>query len=895
MPEWREEIRRRLAGLELAPLREAEIVEELSQHLEDRYQELLAQGVSPAAARQAGLAEIREGEALGQALAGVERRRGADPIPLGAGNGQGRLDRLGQDLRFGLRMLRTRPGFSFIAVATLALGIGAATAIFSVVNAVLLRSLPYPEADRLISFWGTAPEKRLPVVAFPDALFLFYHAQSRSFAAIAAHGSVGVNLTDGGEPERINAGSVTLDFFRVMGINPARGRGFAPDEQVLGRNRVVVLSHALWQRRFGGDPAIVGKPITINGLPLVVIGIMPPGFDFPNRSEVWFPNVLNPEGLSSWRLNALGRLKPGVSAEAARHEIENLTDEFMLARPARFPDAKRGGARIVAKTLQAELVGEVRTPLLVLMGSVGLVLLIAAANIANLMLARAAARTREMAVRCCMGAGPRRIAAQLFTESLLLAGAGATGGVFLALWGVGFLRRLPLGPVPGLGQVRVDPAVLGFSLGVTLLTALIFGLAPALRASRVDLQDALREGARSGSSVASRRLTQAFVVAQFALSLILLIGAGLLLRSFRHLLEVNPGFRAEQVLTARIQLPGAKYDSGAKITGFYDRLLEAIRGSPGVVEAGLNERIPFTAGNPQQELYVEGQEPKAGEAVPVINTRSVSPGYFEAMGTPLLKGRLFLASDQESSPPIVIVDETVAQRYWPGSDPIGKRIRTSTDSDAVWLTIVGVVPNVKQQSLSERPDFQLYQPFAQYGRWSAYLVVRTNAGLQAFATLLKRRVAEIDPSLPISELRPLQEAVDASLATRRLTNTLLSGFALLALLLAAIGIYGVMSLSVAGRLSEFGVRLALGAPPGEVLRLVLGQGMLLALLGSALGLAGAFGLTRLLGSLLFDVPPTDPVTFAVVATTLTAVALLACYLPARRATQADPIAVLRRE
>ncbi|HEV8613321.1 MAG TPA: ABC transporter permease, partial [Gemmatimonadales bacterium] len=647
-------------------------------------------------------------------------------------------------------MLRTRPVFTLVAVVTLALGIGATTAIFSVVNSVLLRSLPYPDSERLIKFWGTAPEKRLPVVAFPDALFVFYHQRNRSFEHLAAFGPVGVNLTEAGEPERINAASVTLDFFRVMGVEPARGRSFLPGEHSDGRNLVAVLSHRLWQRRFGGDPAIIGKAITLSGRPMVVTGIMPPGFDFPSRSEVWFPLLLNPEGLNSWRLPAMGRLKPGLTAEDARREIASLTDEFMLARPARFPDAKRGGARIVAKSLQADLVGELRTPLLVLMGSVGLVLLIAAANIANLMLARAAARTREMAVRCCMGAGPRRIAAQLFTESLLLAGAGATGGVFLALWGIGLLRRVPLASVPGLDQVRLDPTVLGFTLGITLLTALIFGLAPALRASRVDLQDALREGARSGSSAASRRLTQVFVVSQFALSLILLIGAGLLLQSFRHLLEVNPGFRAEQVLTARIQLPGAKYDEGAKITVFYDRLLEAIRGSPGVVAAGVNERIPFTAGNPQQELYVEGQQPKAGEAVPVINTRSVSPGYFQAMGTPILKGRDLLASDQESSPPVALVDETVVQHYWPGADPIGKRIRTSTDSDAVWLTIVGVVPNLKQQSLNERPDFQLYQPFAQYQRWSAYLVVRTTAGSQAFATLLKRRVAEIDPTLPIS-------------------------------------------------------------------------------------------------------------------------------------------------
>jgi putative ABC transport system permease protein len=896
MPEWRAELRRLLAGLGLPPTREAEIVEELSQHLEDRYQELRAHGASEAEASRLALDEVRDGETLGPALAGVERRASPGPIPLGSGSGHGRLSRLGRDLRFGLRMLRTRPVFTLVAVLTLALGIGATTAIFSVVNAVLLRSLPYPESDRLVAFWGTAPEKRLPVVAFPDALFLFYRQQSRRFESVAAYSSVGLNLSGGdGEPERINAGAVTLDFFRVMGVQPVRGRGFVSEEGLQGRNRVVVLGDAIWRRRFGGDPQIVGKPITINGVARIVVGVMPPGFDFPERTQLWYPLVLNPEGLDSWHLPALGRLKPGQTMEEARREIANLTDEFMLRRPARFPDAKHGGARIVAKSLQANLVGELETPLLILLGAVGLVLLIASANIANLMLARAASRAREMAVRCCMGASPRRIAAQLFTESLLLAGAGAAGGVLLALWGIALLRRSPLPAVPGLDQVRLDPAVLGFTLGITLLTALIFGLAPALRASRVELQDALREGARGGSSGASRRLTQVFVVSQFALSLILLIGAGLLLRSFRHLLDVNPGFRAEQVLTARIQLPGSKYDSGTKITTFYDRLMEAMGGSAGVVAVGINEQIPFTGGNSQQELYVEGQEPKAGDAVPVVNTRSVSPGYFQAMGTPIVKGRAFLASDLETTLPVVIVDETVARHYWPGADPIGRRIKTSSDSDAVWLTIVGVVPNVKQQSLSERPDFQLYQPFAQMMRWSAYLVVRTTAGPEAFASLLKRRLAEIDPTLPISELRTLQDAVDASLATRRLTNTLLAGFALLALLLAAIGIYGVMALSVAGRSSEFGVRLALGAAPSSVLRLVIGQGLLLAAIGVGVGLAGAVGVTRLLRTLLFEVQPLDLPTFAGVAIALSGVAILACYLPARRATQADPIAVLRRE
>jgi len=895
MPEWGEEIHQRLAELHLAPLREAEIVEELSLHLEDRFRELRARGVAEDEAFRAALEEIGEGADLVQALAGLER----PAAPPAIAPGESRRGRWGsqfaQDLRFGLRMLRTRPAFTAVTVLTLGLGIGANTAIFSTVNGVLLRPLPYPESDKLVTFWGTAPEKRLPVVNYPDAMFVFFQQRSRVFESVAAYTVGGVSLSGDGEPERAPASGVSTDFFRVMRQVPVAGRAFLPEDGTQGKNNVAVVSHALWRRRFGGDRDLVGKSILVGGQPTVVVGIMPPGFDFPEHAELWLPLVLDPEGVNNWYLSTVARLKPGQTVEDAHREVVAMSDEFMVNRPSRFPDAKAGGARAVVQPVLASLVGDARTPLLVLLGAVGFVLLIASANIGNLLLARALARSREMALRCCLGASTGRLAAQLITESLVLAVLGGGAGLLLAALGIRVIRGLEVGPVPRLAEVQLDPAALFFTLGVTLTAGLLFGVAPAVRASRVDPLDGLREGVRGGTSGGARRLSHGFVVAQFALSLILLIGAGLLLRSFRRTLEVDPGFRPDNVLTARVQLPWPKYASDTVVRVFQARLLESVRSLPGVHQVGLANRVPFSRGNPQQNLYIEGQTPKPGEAIPVINARVVSAGYFDAIGTPILRGRGILPSDAAGSPPVVVVDETVARQYWPGGDPIGKRIRISTDSGSPCLTIVGVAPNVKHSSLRERPNFEMYRPFSQNPSWSIYIVMRAGGASDVLVAGLRRRVTELDPTLPVSEVHTMEGAMAESLSLARLTNLLLTGFAGLALLLAVIGIYGVMTLSVNGRLREFGVRLALGAAPRDVLRLVMWQGLALALLGLGLGLGGALWLTRFLRTLLFEVSPMDPATFLSVGGILTAVAVVACYIPAKRATRADPIAVLRRE
>ena len=893
MPDWRPELRRRLAPLRLSPQREAEVVEELSQHLEDRYQELLTRSTPADEARRIALEELSERE-LAEAFSGVLPPAPPPAPPPGAGGGDGRLSRFAQDLRFGVRMLRTRPGFAAVAILTLALGIGANTAIFSTVNGVLLKPLPYPESGNLVTFWGTAPEKRLPVVDYPEAMFVHFHQRTRVFESIAAYSTLGVSLSGEGDPERVQAAEVSTDYFTVMRQVPVSGRTFIAEEGTRGKSNVAVVSHALWLRRFGGARDLVGTPILIGGQPTIVVGIMPPGFDFPEHAELWLPLRLDPEGLENWYLSTVARLKPGMTVEDAHREVVALSDEFMMSRPSRFPGAKPGARAVVQPVLQS-LVGDARTPLLVLLGAVGFVLLIASANIGNLLLARALARSREMALRCCLGASTGRLTAQLLTESLVLAVLGGAAGLLLGALGIHMIQGLEIGPVPRLADVGLDPLALLFTLGVTLTAGMLFGVVPALRASRVDPLDGLREGARGGTSGGSRRLSHGFVVAQFALSLILLIGAGLLLRSFRRTLEVDPGFRPDNVLTARVALPWPKYGNDTVVRVFQNRLIESVRALPGVQQVGLASRVPFSRGNPQQNLYVEGHATPPGDAVPVINVRGVSPGYFDAIGTPILRGRGFLPSDDLNAPRVIVVDETVARQYWPGADPIGKRIRTSEDTLASWLTIVGVAPNVKHSSLRERPNFEYYQPVAQRPSWSSYVVMRVGGATEGVVAGLRRAVAELDPTLPVSEVQTLNGAMAESLSIARLTNLLLTGFAALALLLAAIGIYGVMSLNVNGRLGEFGVRLALGAAPRDVLRLVMRQGLVLALLGLVIGVGGALWLTRFLGTLLFQVSPMDPLTFASVAAVLTISAGLACYIPARRATRADPIAALRRD
>ena len=899
MPEWKSEVRRRLAGLPLDPARADEITEELAQDLEQRYEELLGRGIPAAEAERLLREELAAGNVLEEELRRLERAAEPPPPALGAPAESRWLGGLAGDVRYGLRALAKSPGLTAVALVTLSLGIGANAAMFSVVNAVLLRPLPFAEPDRLVAFWGSAPEMGLPVVNYPDALYVYFRTRSRTMDPVVAYANAGLTLTGAGDPERVNGATVTADFFRLLGRTPQRGRVFLPEEEGRGRNQVVVLGHGLWQDRFGADPAIIGKSITLNGSSFAVAGIMPPGFDFPNHAELWVPLGTDPQDLSCWCYPTLGRLRPGRTPHDAEREIARLTDDFWRERkgePPSDPDSKEAPkAVVIAKPLARALVGEVRTPLLVLLGAVGMVLFIACANVANLLLARATAREREIAVRCCLGASPARIVRQLLVESLLLALAGGAIGLIVAIGAVRALGPVVVERVPHVQRVALDPVVVLFTLGLTVLSGVFFGLAPALQGTRIDLHRTMKDGARGTPARAGRRLNDAFVVSQFALSLMLLIGAGLLLRSLRNLLEVDPGFRPENVLVARISLPSPAYRE-PQIAAFQTRIVPRLAGLPGVRAVALTTTAPFSHGNNQQEFVVRGHEPAPSQPIPVASARLVTPGYFAAVGTRLLRGREFDDRDREGSPLVGIVDESLARRYWADGNAVGAQIRLGNlSSTNPWVTVVGVVASVRHGNLAKEPDHYLYAPLAQLPVGQMDIVVRTSVDPVGLAPAIRHEVVALDPALPVYDVHTLEQAVSRSLGTYQITNRLLASFALAALLLAAIGIYGVTALNVSQRVNEFGIRLALGARPGDVRALVLGRGMRLVLAGVAIGIAGAAALARLLGSILFGVKPLDPLTFGALAAALAAVALVACYLPARRATATDPLVALRYE
>ncbi|HEX7120888.1 MAG TPA: ABC transporter permease [Gemmatimonadaceae bacterium] len=895
MADWRKEVRARLAPLALHPARETEIVEELAVHLEELERDARHRGLEPAEAERVARDALSEDGALAQALRGLVRRHRELAAP-GAPRRARLIAGVLHDVRFGLRMLMKRPGFTAAAVLTLALGIGGTTVIFSVVNAVLLRPLPFHEPSRLISYWGTAPEKGLPLVWLPDGLYTYLRDHTQTLESFAAFDQGGMTLTGRGEPALLPAGYVTANFFGTLGVRPALGRDFAPEEDRPNGALVVILGDAIWRTRFGGDSAIIGQSIQLNDLPTTVIGVMPPGFDFPSRSQMWLPLRLTGDGFNCWCASTVGRLRPGVAPDEARRELEKLTSELAISRRDVFPDAKRGDARGIVMTLARQIAGDVRTPLLVLLGAVALVLLIGCANVANLMLARATQRSREMAVRCCLGASAGRIRAQLLTESLLLSTAGMAAGLALALWGMAVVRRLPPDRIPRIDEVTLDPTVLAVTVGLALCTGLAFGVLPAVQAGRTDLQDTLRDGGRGASASGSRRITDAFVVAQLALSVMLLAGAALLLQSFGNLMRVDPGYRVEHTLLAQVQLPFQRYQTDSSVVRFFQQLTERVATIPGVRSVGLTHRPPLTPGNQQDNLLAEGHEPAPGEPVPVANVRYVSPEYFDAIGTPILRGRTFTASDLDAADDVVIVDQSIVDRYWPGEDGLGKRVRHGGDlANNPWLTIVGVVPTIKHSGLDETPSLQVYELFGRRVPWSMHLVIRTQLSPEAIVPAVRRHLAAVDPQLPLFNVRTMEQALDRVLTPRRLTNGVLGGFALMALALALIGVYGVVSLSVATRVREFGVRLALGATPAGVRALVMRQGLRLAVIGVVLGAVGVAWLAPALRGLLYQVRPIEPATIALVATLLIAAVAVACYLPARRATAVDPMDTLRAD
>jgi putative ABC transport system permease protein len=770
------------------------------------------------------------------------------------------------------------------------LGIGANTAIFSVVNAVLLRPLPFPEPERLVWLRESHPPTNLPQTSVAISNFLDWRSQNQVFAQMAAYREAGFNLQAGDEPKRVNGARVTVDFFATLGAQPAMGRAFHPAEDAPGGERVVILSHALWRQSFGGDPQLVGRQLKVDGQSHTVVGIMPSGFSFPgDDTELWLPAALDPKsGRVSHFLRVLGRLKPGATLEQARAEFEAIA----LRLDQAYPDTNKGWG-VFMQPLSETISGRLRQPLYVLLGAVLFVLLIGCANVANLLLSRNAARERELAIRAALGAGRGRLVRQLLTESLLLALLGGAGALLFAAWGVEMLKTTGPRDIPRLNEAALDLPVLGFTLAVALLTGLIFGMAPAWQHSRLNINTALKDGARTAGAGA-RRLRQSLVVVEIAVALLLLIGAGLMLKSFARLQQVAPGFDARNGLTMEINLAPAKYAQREQRAAFLQQVLEGLKTLPGVEFAGATHRLPLR-GNSGMSFQIEGRPaPAPGESLGV-NWRSISPDYFRTMGAPLIAGRTFTEEEGWQKMSAVIINQATQRRYWPDENPLGKRIRQGGAPDSPWVTIVGVAADVKESGLNADTAAGLYLPYVLAPAPAMTLVLRTKTEPLSLAASASAEIRRVDPEQAVSNISTLEQLLSETVAQPRFNTGLLAIFSLLALLLAAVGIYGVMSYAVAQRTQEIGLRMALGAEPRDVLKLMVGQGMKLVAVGLALGLLSALGLTRWLETLLFDVEATDPLTYAVIAATLAAVALLACYLPARRAMAVDPLVALRRE
>ncbi len=812
------------------------------------------------------------------------------------------MESIYKDLRFSLRVLINSPGFTFVAILTLALGIGANSAVFSIVNSVLLKPLPYQDPDKLVValHGGTSPVS--------PADFFDWKRQANSFEQLAAAEIWGPNLTGRDRPEQIQALRATDNLFALLGVQPVLGRGFLPGEDQPGAQPVVVLSQGLWQRRFGGDQKILGQTLTLDGNSYTVIGVMPPGFQFPmfwaTNAEMWAPLVIADRtgNRAARSLRIFGRLKPDVSLAQAQTEMSAITARLTEQYPKTNTESN-----VSVIPLKKKVVGDVQPTLLVLLSAVGLVLLIACINIANLLLARASGREKEIAVRLALGATRFRLVRQMLTESLLLALIGGGAGLLLAFWSVNlFLSALPEGTLPRSKAISLDTPALVFTLLLTLLTGLFFGLAPAWQATRPDLNEALKAGGRNAAAnPGSHRLRSLLVVSQVALALMLLIGAGLLIRSFMKLQSVDPGFSPRNVLTMTVSVAGSAESDGARRAVFYQQLLERIDGLPGVESSSAINHLPLDGDVWGFSFSIEGRPaPEPGERMRAAY-RVALPGYFHTMGISLDRGRDFTDRDTKDAPGVIIINETLARRYWPNEDPIGKRIKMgSAESDAEWLSIAGVVKDVKQEEWTEEPGNEVYLPFLQEEDYLtnpkphyAYLtlVARTSSDPAALAAQVRNEVWAIDKNLPVSRVATMEQVIAEQLWRPRFLMLLLGSFASVALLLAAVGIYGVMSYAVARRTHEIGIRMALGAQAGDVLRLVVGQALALALTGVAAGLAAAFALTRVVSGLLFGVSATDPLIFIAIPLILTGVALAACFIPARRAARVDPMVALRCE
>ncbi|HEY3040830.1 MAG TPA: ABC transporter permease [Pyrinomonadaceae bacterium] len=806
------------------------------------------------------------------------------------------MDSLLRDLRFSIRSILKRPALTIIAIVTLAIGIGANSAIFSLVNALLLKPLPFADPDRIVALWDKVPSRGVERNEVAVANYLDWRAQNKTLEQLGIYRWWSTNLTGADSPERVQGFQVTPNFLDIVGVQPLLGRGFSPEEDQPGKDAVALLTYSLWQRRFGADQNIVNKTISTNGVTRTVIGVMPPDFNYPKGAEIYAPLAIMPELARSRGSHAylgIGRLKSGVSLQGAQAEFDTIARQL----EKQYPETNTGRGVVIYPILE-DTVRMYSTALWVMMGAVGFVLLIGCANVANLMLARASGRQREIALRTALGASRWRIVRQLLTESVLLGLAGGALGVLIAYWSVDLIRSANPGEAArfaaGWSHLGINLPVLTFTLLLSVLSGVLFGLAPAWQLSRSDLNSALKEGARQATS-SSHRLRGLLVVSEVALSLMLLVSAGLLIRSFLQLVKTNPGFNSDNLLTMNLVLPAAKYKDEPQRAVFYSELLRRVTELPGIASAAAINHLPLGGSNSSTSFLVEGlAEPPRGQEF-LGRYRVCTPNYFETMGIAVLKGRGFTEQDKAGSQAVVVVNETLARKYWPNTDPIGKRMRyTGPLQENPWMQVVGVVQDVKHEmTLPITEDF--YVPHAQDAWSSMVLVAKTKVEPAAMAAPIRQQVLALDKDQPVFDVHTMREVRAISLALYSFSSVMLSIFAGVALLLAAIGIYGVMFYAVMQRTQEIGIRMALGARALDVLKLVVKNGMSLALIGVVAGLAGAYALTRLLASLLFGVTPTDIVTFSTVTLGLLLVALLACYIPARRATKVDPLVALRYE
>jgi putative ABC transport system permease protein len=910
-------------------LTEKHLDAELQFHLEQRIADLVAAGMAPEEARRLARLEFGGPDQVKEECRDV----GASHI----------IETFIQDIRYGLRQLRRNPGFTVVAVLTLALGIGANTAIFSVVNAVVLRPLPYAHSDRLVWIAESIPALKSEVVSGGD--YVDWKDQNHTLDRIAAYdtvyrgslsegsgsggGSADFNLTGRGTPARVHSAFVSASFFATLGVEPQLGRAFTENEDQPSGPHVVVLTHSFWQQYFGSDAHVLGQTVNLDSAPYTVIGVMPASFRFPEDSDaqILMPLALNQASerlrIAQRHVRIIGRLKPGVSLAAARADLDEIRKR---AQPSGGPELAEGGggpgrampaprragpggqlrynhsgapemappaSELKVVPLAEHLAGNLRPAMLTLLGAVGLVLLIACANVANLMLTRASARTREVAVRAALGAGRWRLVRQLLAESVTLAVAGGMAGLLLAAWGVNVIAHLlPAaagGGILAVAAPKVDGNVLLFALAASIFTGILFGLAPAVTVTRSDLAEGLKEGAQVASPGGRRGwLRGALAVSELSLALVLLIGAGLLIKSFYRLLQVNPGFAPERVLTMDLSLTDTRYPARRQKSEFFSQVLRRVESLPGVRSAALTDSLPLSPYRGFLMMSPNRLLPSAalsGSTIAMMRMLTVSPGYFYTLGIPVLKGRTFTDHDDEHALKVAVVNEALARRLWPTEDPVGKQLNN--------MTVVGIVGNTHHEGLGQDTEAEFYVPYLQFSGDSMQLAVRTAADPDSVVSAVRAQVRAIDPEQPLYHVATMEQILSDSLAPRRLNMLLLGIFAGIAFTLATVGIYGVMAFSVTQRTHEIGIRMALGAQKSNVLKVVVGQGFKLTLMGVAIGIVGALALTRFLSSLLYGVKPTDPITFAAVSLILIAVALLACYIPARRATKVDPMVALR--